>query len=56
MERALRQSMMMYGGDFFAIFHRPISAVMLGLALLVLVMPLITYFNRVRVKAITEGG
>jgi len=56
MERALRQSMMMYGGDFFAIFHRPISAIMLALAALVLMMPLITYFNRARVRAITEGG
>jgi putative tricarboxylic transport membrane protein len=56
MERALRQSMMMYGGDFFAIFYRPISAIMLGLALLVLVMPLFSYFNRARVRAIAEGG
>ncbi len=56
MERALRQSMMMYGGDFTAMFHRPISAVMLGLAGIVLVMPLISYFNRLRVKAITEGA
>jgi putative tricarboxylic transport membrane protein len=56
MERALRQSMMMYGGDFGAMFHRPISATMLALAGLVLVMPLITYFNRVRVRAIAEGG
>ena len=56
MERALRQSMMMYGGDFTAMFHRPISAVMLGLAGIVLVMPLLSYFNRLRVKAITEGA
>jgi putative tricarboxylic transport membrane protein len=56
MERALRQSMMMYGGDFFAIFHRPISAVMLALAALVLVMPLFNYFNRARVRAVAEGG
>jgi len=48
--------MMMYGGDFGAMFHRPISATMLALAGLVLVMPLITYFNRVRVRAIAEGG
>jgi putative tricarboxylic transport membrane protein len=56
MERALRQSMMMYGGDFGAMFHRPISATMLVLAGVVLVMPLISYFNRARVRAITEGG
>jgi putative tricarboxylic transport membrane protein len=56
MERALRQSMMMYGGDFWALFERPISATMLVLALLVLVTPLISFFNRARVRAITEGG
>jgi putative tricarboxylic transport membrane protein len=56
MERALRQSMMMYGGDFSAMFHRPISAIMLALAGVVLVMPLFSYFNRARVRAITEGG
>jgi hypothetical protein len=29
---------------------------MLALAALVLAMPLISYFNRARVRAITEGG
>jgi putative tricarboxylic transport membrane protein len=56
MERALRQSMMMYQGDFSAIFHRPISAIMLALAAIVLILPLLSYFNRARVRAIAEGG
>jgi putative tricarboxylic transport membrane protein len=56
MERALRQSMMMYQGDFSALFHRPITATMLALAGLVLVLPMISFFNRQRVRAITEGG
>jgi putative tricarboxylic transport membrane protein len=56
MERALRQSMMMYQGDFSALFQRPISATMLALAAIVLIMPMITYFNRARVRAIAEGG
>jgi putative tricarboxylic transport membrane protein len=55
MERALRQSMMMYGGDFTEIFRRPISATMLALAGVVLVMPLLTYFNRLRLQAVAEG-
>jgi putative tricarboxylic transport membrane protein len=55
MERALRQSMMMYQGDFGAIFQRPISATMLALAGLVLIMPLLSYFNRARVRALAEG-
>jgi putative tricarboxylic transport membrane protein len=56
MERALRQSMMMFQGDITALFHRPITATMLVLAGIVLVLPLISYFNRARVRAIAEGG
>jgi putative tricarboxylic transport membrane protein len=56
MERALRQSMMMYQGDFSAIFQRPISATMLALAGIVLILPVISYFNRARMRAIAEGG
>ena len=55
MERALRQSMMMYQGDFSAIFQRPLSATMLALAGLVLILPLLSYFNRARLRAIAEG-
>jgi putative tricarboxylic transport membrane protein len=56
MERALRQSLMMSQGDVLTLVERPISAMMLALALLILLTPLLGRFNRMRVKAITEGG
>jgi putative tricarboxylic transport membrane protein len=56
MERALRQSLMMSQGDLSILGQRPISAIMLGLAVLLLLMPLLGRFNRLRVQAITEGG
>jgi putative tricarboxylic transport membrane protein len=56
MERALRQSMMMYGGDITALFQRPISATMLVLTVIVLTLPLVSYFNRARVRAVAEAG
>jgi putative tricarboxylic transport membrane protein len=56
MERALRQSLMMSQGDLSILGQRPISAIMLGLAVLLLLMPLLGRFNRMRVQAITEGG
>ena len=56
MERALRQSLMMSQGDLASLVERPISAMMLGLALLILLTPLLGRLNRMRVKAITEGG
>jgi putative tricarboxylic transport membrane protein len=56
MERALRQSLMMSQGDILSLVERPISAVMLGLALLILLMPLFSWFNRARIKAIEEGA
>jgi putative tricarboxylic transport membrane protein len=56
MERALRQSLMMSQGDLSILGQRPISAIMLGLAVLILLSPLLGRFNRARVKAITEGG
>jgi putative tricarboxylic transport membrane protein len=55
MERALRQSLMMSQGDLMMLVERPISAVMLGFAALVLVLPLLSYFNRARVRALAEG-
>ena len=55
MERALRQSLMMSQGDLMMLMERPISAVMLGFAALVLVLPLLSYFNRARVRALAEG-
>jgi putative tricarboxylic transport membrane protein len=56
MERALRQSLMMSQGDLSILGQRPISAIMLGLAVLLLLMPLLGRFNRMRIQAITEGG
>jgi len=56
MERALRQSLMMSQGDFVPLVQRPISGIMLALAVLVLLMPLFGWLNRMRVRAITENG
>jgi putative tricarboxylic transport membrane protein len=56
MERALRQSLMMSQGDLTALVQRPISAIMLGCAVLILLTPLLGRLNRMRVRAITENG
>ena len=54
MERALRQTLMMSQGEITTFLERPIAAGMLVLAALVLLTPLLGYFNRWRTKAI-EG-
>jgi putative tricarboxylic transport membrane protein len=51
MEKALRQSLMMSQGDLSILF-RPIPSVLLGIAALLLVVPLIKKFNAVRVQVI----
>lgn len=56
MERALRQSLMMSQGDVSILWSRPISAFMLGIAVLILLLPLLRNFNRWRVKAIDQNG
>ena len=56
MERALRQSLMMSQGDLSILVSRPISAVMLSLAVLILVLPLFRKANAWRVKALEENG
>ena len=56
MERALRQSLMMSQGDLTSLVQRPISAIMLALAVLVLLMPLFGWLNRMRLRAIAENG
>jgi putative tricarboxylic transport membrane protein len=56
MERALRQSLMMSQGDLGILVSRPISAVMLALAVLVLILPLFRAANAWRVKAVEEGA
>jgi len=53
MERALRQSLMMSQGDLMILVSRPISAVMLFLAVLLLAAPLFKKANAWRVRAIS---
>ncbi len=50
LERALRQSLMMSEGSLSILVARPISAVMLSLALLILLMPLFSRVNAWRRK------
>src|SRR5215208_5170404 len=52
MERALRQSLMMSDGHLSILISRPVSAVMLSLALLILLIPLFGKFNAWRLKAL----
>jgi putative tricarboxylic transport membrane protein len=52
MERALRQSLMMSDGHLSILVSRPVSAVMLSLALLILLIPLFGKFNAWRLKAL----
>jgi putative tricarboxylic transport membrane protein len=56
MERALRQSLMMSQGDLAILVSRPVSAVMLLLAVLILFLPLFRKANAWRVKALEEGA
>jgi putative tricarboxylic transport membrane protein len=56
MERALRQSLMMSSGDLGILVSRPISAVMLALAVLILLLPVFKKANTWRVKALEENG
>ena len=54
MERALRQSLMMSEGSLAILVSRPISAVMLSLAALVLLMPLFNRANAWRLRALEQ--
>ena len=54
MERALRQSLMMSQGDLSILVSRPISAVMLSLAVLILIAPLFRKANAWRIRMIDE--
>jgi putative tricarboxylic transport membrane protein len=56
MERALRQSLMMSQGDLSILVERPISAIMLALAVVLLLSPLLGRFNRARMTAIADNG
>ena len=53
MEKALRQSLMMSGGDL-SILVRPIPSVLLGLAALLLIIPVFKKFNAVRVQVVDK--
>ena len=52
MERALRQSLMMSQGDLSILVSRPVSVTMLGLAAVVLSIPLARRLNAWRMRAI----
>jgi putative tricarboxylic transport membrane protein len=54
MERALRQSLMMSEGSVSILVSRPMSAVMLSLAVLVLMIPLFGRFNAWRLRALEQ--
>jgi putative tricarboxylic transport membrane protein len=56
MERALRQSLQMSGGELGILVSRPIAAGLLACAVLVLMMPLVGRFNRWRLRGIAENG
>ncbi len=56
MERALRQSLMMSQGDLSILVSRPISAVTLSLAALILIVPLFRKANAWRIRALAENG
>jgi putative tricarboxylic transport membrane protein len=52
MERALRQSLMMSDGSLSILVSRPVSAVMLSLAVLLLLIPLFNKANSWRLRAL----
>ena len=54
MERALRQSLMMSEGSLSILVSRPISAVMLSFALVILLIPLFSRFNSWRLRALEQ--
>jgi putative tricarboxylic transport membrane protein len=54
LERALRQSLMMSDGAVSILVSRPVSAVMLSLALLILLIPVFGKLNRLRLQAIEK--
>jgi len=54
LERALRQSLMMSDGSLSILVTRPISAVMLSLAVLILLVPLFNKFNHWRLRALEK--
>ncbi|HYC44127.1 MAG TPA: tripartite tricarboxylate transporter permease, partial [Burkholderiales bacterium] len=55
MERALRQSLMMSGGELTVLVSRPLSATLLAFACIILLIPLLTRLNALRLKAIEQA-
>jgi len=56
MERALRQSLMMSEGSLSIFATRPMPAVMLLLAVLILLVPLFGKLNAWRLRALEQKG
>ena len=54
LERALRQSLMMSDGSLSILITRPVSAVMLSLALLILLVPLFGKLNAMRLQVLDK--
>jgi putative tricarboxylic transport membrane protein len=54
LERALRQSLMMSDGHLSILVTRPVSAVMLSLAVLILLVPLFGKLNAMRLQALDK--
>ena len=54
MERALRQSLMMSEGSLSILVSRPISAVMLSLAIVILLIPLFSNINAWRLRVLEQ--
>jgi putative tricarboxylic transport membrane protein len=50
LERALRQSLMMSEGQLSILFSRPLSTIMLMLAMLIVLMPMLNQVRSIRMK------
>jgi putative tricarboxylic transport membrane protein len=54
LERALRQSLIMSKGDFSIFFNRPISAILIGIAILLIILPLSRWGQRDKITSLDE--
>ena len=55
MEKAFRQSLIMSQGDFSIFINRSISAIIFGVAILLLVLPLFRGVKREKIAALEEA-
>jgi putative tricarboxylic transport membrane protein len=53
-ETNLRQSLLFSGGSFLIFFTRPISAVLVSIALILIILAIAPYFRRSHRKGITK--